>query len=78
MNTLPESDRIPIIALGGIQTWQDAVEFIMAGATAIQVGTATFAQPDCMISIIDGLKTFMKRKGFTSLDEIRGIAQIKK
>ncbi|MDY2755819.1 MAG: dihydroorotate dehydrogenase [Candidatus Treponema excrementipullorum] len=76
MNTLPESQRIPVIALGGIATWKDAVEFIMAGAHAIQVGTATFANPTAMTEIILGLEEFMKRKGFRSLEDFRGCAQI--
>ncbi|OJF75898.1 MAG: dihydroorotate dehydrogenase B catalytic subunit [Treponema sp. CETP13] len=72
MNSLPENERIPIIGLGGIRTWQDALEFIMAGATAVQVGTATFAEPDCMIKIVDGLYSYMQRKGFSSLSDFRG------
>ena len=76
MNTLPESQRIPVIALGGIATWQDAVEFIMAGAHAIQVGTATFANPTAMTEIILGLEEFMKRKGFRTLQDFRGCAQV--
>ena len=64
INTLPADQRVPVIAIGGIATWQDAVEFIMAGADAIQVGTATFANPPAMIEIIDGLTAFMKRKGY--------------
>ena len=69
---------MPVVAIGGIATWQDAVEFIMAGASAVQVGTATFANPNAMIEIIDGLSAFMKRKGYTKLDEFRGIIQNKK
>lgn len=75
MNRLPEKERIPVIALGGISCWQDAVEFIMAGASAIQVGTATFANPACMGEIIDGITLFMKRKGYKYLSDLRGIAQ---
>jgi len=48
----------------------------MAGAAAIEVGTATFANPLAMIQIIDGLKEFMKKKGYKSLEEFRGSAQI--
>ena len=69
---------MPVVAIGGIATWQDAVEFIMAGASAVQVGTATFANPNAMIEIIDGLSAFMKRKGYTKLDDFRGIIQNKK
>ena len=71
---LPKEKQVPIIGIGGIATWQDAVEFIMAGATAIQVGTNTFANPNSMIEIIDGLKDFMKRKGFASIEDFRGCA----
>lgn len=74
MKELPEEKRIPVIALGGIQCWQDAVEFIMAGAEAVQVGTATFADPSCMTEISKGLAQFMKRKGYASLADMRGIA----
>ncbi len=75
INTLPADQRVPVIALGGIATWQDAVEFIMAGADAIQVGTATFANPNAMIEIIDGLAAFMKRKGYAKLADFKGIIQ---
>ena len=73
INTLPENERVPVIAIGGIATWQDAVEFIMAGASAIEVGTATFANPLAMIEIIDGLKAFMERKGYASIEAMRGL-----
>ena len=75
INSLPENKRVPVVAIGGIATWQDAVEFIMAGASAVQVGTATFANPNAMIEIIDGLSAFMKRKGYAKLDDFRGIIQ---
>ena len=73
INTLPVGQRVPVIAIGGIATWQDAVEFIMAGASAVEVGTATFANPFAMIEIIDGLAAFMKRKGYDSIEDIRGL-----
>ena len=74
MSTLPEEKRIPVIGLGGIRCWQDAVEFIMAGAHAVQVGTATFANPTCMTEIVEGIKRFMSRKGYATLADMRGIA----
>ena len=77
INTLPEEKRVPVIAIGGISKWEDAVEFIMAGASAIEVGTATFANPLAMIEIIEGLSAFMKRKGYKSLEEFKGIIQKK-
>lgn len=75
INKLPEEQRVPVMAIGGISCWEDAVEFIMAGATALQVGTSTFVNPNTMIEIIDGLKAFMKRKGYKSLADMRGIIQ---
>lgn len=74
MKKLPQEKRVPIIGIGGIATWRDAVEFIMAGASAIQVGTATFANPFAMIQIVKGLEEFMKRKGYASVEEMRGAA----
>ena len=74
MKKLPQEKRVPIIGIGGIATWRDAVEFIMAGASAVQVGTATFANPFAMIQIVEGLEEFMKRKGYASVEEMRGAA----
>ncbi|MDE5899591.1 MAG: dihydroorotate dehydrogenase, partial [Treponemataceae bacterium] len=71
---LPEARRVPIFAIGGVAEWRDVVEFIMAGATAVEVGTNTFANPLTMIECIDGLRGFMKRKGYRTLEEMRGIA----
>lgn len=64
---------VPIIGLGGITTWKDAVEFIMAGATAIQIGSANFIKPDISLDIIDGIENFMKEEGIKDLKEITGI-----
>lgn len=64
---------VPIIGIGGITTATDAIEFIMAGATAIQVGTANFLKPDIALDIIKGIEDFMKIEGINSLEEIRGI-----
>ncbi|MGO4987999.1 dihydroorotate dehydrogenase [Gallicola sp. Sow4_E12] len=65
--------KVPVIGMGGIQSWEDAIEFIMAGSTAIQVGTANFIEPTVMIDIIEGMEKFMKDENIKSLDEIRGI-----
>ena len=75
INSLPKEQQIPVIGLGGISKWQDAVEFIMAGAAAVQVGTATFSNPKTMIEIIEGLKKFMQSHGYKKIDDLRGIAQ---
>ena len=75
INTLPKEQRVPVFAIGGVEKWEDAVEFIMAGASAIQVGTNTFTNPNTMLEVIDGLKAFMKRKGYKNLEEMKGIVQ---
>lgn len=75
INQLPENERVPVVAIGGVAGWQDVVEFIMAGATAVQVGTNTFANPMTMIECIEGLAEFMKRKGYKTIQEMKGIAQ---
>lgn len=64
---------VPIVGIGGIMNWQDAIEFIMAGATAIQVGTANFIKPDITIDIINGIEEFMIKENIKNLSEIRGI-----
>ncbi|MGN0729508.1 dihydroorotate dehydrogenase [Treponema sp.] len=74
VRSLPQEKQIPIIGLGGIEKWQDAVEFIMAGASAVQVGTATFSNPKAMVQIIEGLKTFMRSHGYKKIEEFRGAA----
>jgi dihydroorotate dehydrogenase (NAD+) catalytic subunit len=65
---------VPIIGLGGITTLEDALEFFMAGATAVQVGTATFTNPATMSNILEGLPTWLARQGFGSVREIVGLA----
>ncbi|MCK5172438.1 MAG: dihydroorotate dehydrogenase, partial [Planctomycetes bacterium] len=68
-------DQVPIMGLGGIATASDAVEFMIAGATTIAVGTATFAQPDCAAAIIEGIGKYCRRKGVSSVREIVGCLQ---
>ena len=65
---------IPVMGLGGIMSGRDAIEFIMAGATAIQVGTANFIKPDICVDIINEIEQFMKKEGIKDLSEIRGAA----
>jgi len=64
--------NIPIIGMGGIATGEDAIEFIMAGATAVAVGMANFANPLATMEILDGISEFMHTHGIKNLDEIRG------
>ena len=53
--------KIPIIGLGGISNWKDAVEFMLAGATAVAVGTANFVNPHATVEIIDGMAQYCER-----------------
>ncbi|MDF9829541.1 dihydroorotate dehydrogenase [Parabacteroides sp. PF5-6] len=64
--------KIPIIGLGGISGWKDAVEFLLAGATAIQIGTYNFVDPTVSIQVIDGLNSYCDRHGFQSVQELTG------
>lgn len=66
--------RVPLVGIGGIASWQDAVEFIMAGASAIQVGSAVFSNPAVYAEILSGLPAFMERKGYASIAAMRGAA----
>lgn len=75
VNSLPKEKQVPVIGSGGIVTWQDAVEFIMAGASAVEVGAGTFINPLAMLSIIEGLSAFMKRKGYENIAQMCGCAQ---
>jgi len=67
--------RIPVIGCGGIACAEDALEFIMAGATAIQIGTACLTSPDICLTILDGIKHFMVDKGVENLIDLIGVAQ---
>lgn len=66
--------RIPVIGVGGIATAEDAVEFMMAGAAAIQVGTASFVSPTAMPLVLDGLRDFCARRGFARVADLTGLA----
>ncbi len=64
--------NIPIIGMGGISNWKDAVEFMLAGATAIQIGTYNFIDPAVSIKVIDGINEYCDRHGFKSVSELTG------
>jgi dihydroorotate dehydrogenase (NAD+) catalytic subunit len=66
---------IPVIGIGGISTWRDAVEFLMAGAAAIQVGTANFFNPVAIPQVIDGLEAWLREQGVADVREIIGAAR---
>ena len=74
MRKLSPYKQVPIVGMGGISCWQDAVEFIMAGATAVQVGSAKFSNPHVMEEIITGLSYFMKTHGYRNIEEMIGLA----
>jgi dihydroorotate dehydrogenase (NAD+) catalytic subunit len=66
------SVRIPVMGMGGIMNWADAIEFILAGATAVQIGTATFIDPAAPVKILEGIESYMESKGFSDIREITG------
>lgn len=66
--------RIPVIGCGGIACAEDALEFIMAGATAVQIGTASLTNPQLGLSILEGIESFMRQNGLQNLTELIGIA----
>lgn len=67
--------NVPIIGIGGIVDYKDALEYIMAGALAVQVGSGNFMKPDICLDIINGIEEFMEKENIKSLEEIRGIAR---
>ena len=70
VNDVAKAVKIPVIGLGGISTAEDAIEFLMAGATAIQIGTANFLDPQVTIKVRDGINVWLDRHGCKSVTEI--------
>jgi dihydroorotate dehydrogenase (NAD+) catalytic subunit len=68
---------VPVIGIGGITTADDALQFIMAGASAVQEGTATFADPSAPLRILDGIHDFLNREGISDINELVGVSQEK-
>jgi dihydroorotate dehydrogenase (NAD+) catalytic subunit len=68
--------RIPVVGMGGIMNATDAIEFILAGAAAIQVGTAIFLDPAAPVKIIDGIDRYLNEHGFSSVNDIIGSLQV--
>lgn len=64
--------NIPIIGMGGVSTWEDAIEMMLAGASAVQMGTAIFTDPYAPLKVIEGIEEFMDENGIKSLAEIIG------
>ncbi|WP_457570070.1 dihydroorotate dehydrogenase [Desulfurobacterium sp.] len=67
---------IPVIGMGGITTWQDAVEFLLAGASAVQVGTANFLNPNVAVEIAEGIEKYLEDNGLNSVEDIKGKVEI--
>ena len=67
--TLPKG---PVIASGGITTWEDAVEFLIAGADLLAVGTANFVNPRATLDILEGIQSYCQKQGIKSLNKLRG------
>ncbi|MGE5653527.1 MAG: dihydroorotate dehydrogenase [Bacillota bacterium] len=69
-----QATQLPIIGMGGISTWQDALEFILAGASAVAVGTANFINPQATMEIIEGLEQYCLNEGITDIARLIGAA----
>ena len=68
--------KIPVIGLGGISSATDAIEFMLAGASAIQIGTANFIDPAITVKVVDGIEEYLTRHGFKSVSEIVGALEV--
>jgi dihydroorotate dehydrogenase (NAD+) catalytic subunit len=64
--------KIPVIGMGGIMNANDAIEFLLAGASAVQIGTVTFIEPDAPVKILEGIENYLNDKGFSDVNEIIG------
>lgn len=67
---------VPLIGMGGIMTWEDAVEFLLVGASAVQVGTAIFRRPQCLMEIIEGLEAYCREQGISRVGELTGSLKV--
>ncbi len=68
--------RVPVVGLGGIMTATDAVEFLLAGATAVQIGTANFIDPTVTMKVIDGIEAYLQENGFASVRDVVGALEV--
>ena len=67
---------VPVVGCGGIATAADALEFIMAGANAVQVGSASYANPRASLDVLEGIRAFLEKEGLKNLKDIIGVARI--
>lgn len=68
--------KIPVIGIGGIMNWRDAVEFLLAGATAVQIGTGNFVDPAATVNTLNGLKEYLDRHNYQSVTELIGALKV--
>jgi len=66
---------VPVVGCGGIATASDAIEFIMAGASAVQVGAANLTSPRSSLDVLEGIEEFMEKEGIKNLSELIGVAR---
>ena len=67
--------NIPVVGIGGIMTWEDALEFLIVGAAAVQVGTGNFVNPKATMEILEGIETYLKDKGIGKVTDLMGTLQ---
>lgn len=72
VNQVARTVKIPVIGMGGIATGEDAIEFLMAGAAAVAVGTANFRNPLATVEVIDGIRDFLAKEGIADIQDIIG------
>ena len=65
--------KLPVIGMGGIASWEDAVEFMLAGAMAVSIGTANFYQPNATIQVVEGIEQYLEKYGYKDVKEIIGM-----
>jgi dihydroorotate dehydrogenase (NAD+) catalytic subunit len=68
--------KVPVVVLGGIMNATDAIEFLLAGATAIELGTANFIDPAITVKVVEGIEEYLNRHGFKSVTEIIGALEV--
>jgi dihydroorotate dehydrogenase (NAD+) catalytic subunit len=68
--------KVPIVGMGGIMNATDAIEFLLAGASAIQIGTANFIDPTVSIKVLEGIEDYLKRHNLSSVKDIIGALEV--
>ncbi|MBS5796466.1 MAG: dihydroorotate dehydrogenase [Dysgonomonas mossii] len=68
--------KIPVIGMGGISSWQDAIEFILVGSSAIQIGTHNFIDPTISVKVVDGIKEYLDKNNINSITDLIGALQV--